>query len=176
MVIESETKAGFVRVLEGAIRCIPALPECASVPIIAMAALESGWGTTPQAREGCNYWNTTAGKYWTGPTMQGGDTDGAGKPIVQQWRVYDSPVAALEDFLRFLAWPRYAPARDFLMANQPEAFIKWLGPDRLHQDPVVGGWYELPSDLYLSRWQGCRIEVLALTGVDSIERAIKRWV
>jgi len=175
-------KQQFVRALKGALEAIPALPKLTYAAIIAQAAYESGWGFTPQAIQGCNYWNLSAGSVEHGrasswpeprPVMTGMDKepDGKGgwKPVTQLWRVYDHPVGAAEDFLRTLSWPRYQPARDALMVGQGERFIDLLGPDRSHQSPPVGGWYTLPTARYLARWSACLAEVQAQIG-DTLER------
>jgi flagellum-specific peptidoglycan hydrolase FlgJ len=172
-------KQQFVRVIREALSAISALPECAHAPVIAQAAYESGWGFTPQAIQGANYWNLSAGSQEHGrshswpeprPVMIGLDKEPDGKggwAIVHQlWRVYDAPLQAVEDYLATLCWPRYQPARDALIQGQAETFIDLLGPDRSHQDPPIGGWYTLPTVKYLAGWKACLAEVLAQIGCD----------
>jgi flagellum-specific peptidoglycan hydrolase FlgJ len=62
--------------------------------LIAKNALESGWGKYVQGD--FNFGNITAGRSWTGRTVQGGDRDATGKSITQKFRSYNS----LEDYVR----------------------------------------------------------------------------
>ena len=180
-------KSQFVKMLADALGAIAELPDVAHASLIAMAALESGWGSTEQARSNSNFWNLTAGSIEHGrspswpdpkPVTVGMDKepklDSAGRPVRdaqgqiiwipvhQYWRVYATPQESVEDFLRAMSWPRYQPARDALMAGQNDRFIDFLGPDRVHQSPVVGGWYTLPTTQYLASQRACLAEVLAL--------------
>lgn len=179
-------KTTFVRVLSKAFDAIPALPACARTPLIAMAALESGWGTTAQAVTANNYWNLSAGSQEHGrsstwpeprPVMIGLDKEPDGKggwrTVHQYWRVYDSPLEGVEDFLRAMTWPRYRAAGAALQAGNGELFIEYLGPDRAHQKPPIGGWYTLPTDHYLVGWRSCRAEVEAILSKEPREDRFK---
>lgn len=78
-------------------------PE-ARLGIIAHAGVETRMGTAGSAspKHTFNFWNITAGSLWKGPVYAGGDTE-YGRVITQQWRVYDSPEAAAQDYLDFLS-------------------------------------------------------------------------
>lgn len=68
--------------------------------LIAKNALESGWGKSAQGDY--NFGNITAGKYWTGRIVEGGDKDANGKAITQKFRAYDSMDDYVKDEISFL--------------------------------------------------------------------------
>lgn len=146
--------------------CIRSLPAKTQMLVVAHAALESGWGTTTQARRAFNIFNLSAGSSWHGPTMAGGDleysADGKVTKITQQWRCYGSFQEAVDDYLHLLQLPRYLPAHAALMDGDGPRFVEWLGPDRSHQVPPVGGFYTLPTASYLRGFHAVLAEVAAL--------------
>ena len=166
--------------------------------VIAQAALESGWGNTPQSAVH-NVLNVTAGSQEHGrahswpeprPVLIGADTEpdghGGWVTIHQYWRAYDSIESAIADYMRLLEWPRYQPARDALLAGRGEAFIDYLGPDRLHLDPPIGGYFTMPSRAYLNGWtdakgrrhEGWRTHLAEVTAIVNADesREAKRFV
>ena len=180
-------KNQFTRALKSALEAIPELPECAHPILIAWSAFESGWGTTEQASQCCNYWNLSAGSQEHGrsnswpepkPVLIGLDKEPVKLPdgrigwkeLHQYWRVYATPEEGVEDCLRTLNWPRYQPARDALMAGQGDRFIDLLGPDRSHHVPPTGGWFTLSTPVYLLGYRAALAEVLATLGPDTASR------
>ena len=145
--------------------------------IIAQAAFESNWGSA-QACQVNNVLNVTAGSrehgragswpeprpVYTSPTPNDWEpgSNGAKLPIHQYWRAYSTLEEAVADYLALLNWPRYQPARDALLGGNGELFIEYLGPDRAHQTPPIGGYYGLPTVKYLAGWQTCLSEVRAI--------------
>jgi hypothetical protein len=145
--------------------CVRTFPANTQILIIAHAAYESGWGKTKQAQQAFNLFNVSAGSSWKGPTMEGGDLEfGAGgvKKIVQKWRCYGSMGEAVGDYLHLLELPRYLPARAALMDGDGARFIEWLGPDRAHQNPPLGGYFTLSTTTYLRCFSAVVAEVTAL--------------
>lgn len=142
--------------------------------IIAHAALESGWGLSPQAARVFNYWNIAAGSSWKGSVMQGGDLEftkvkdpvtgvvnTVSKKITQNWRAYKTEAEAFHDYFnRVLTYGRYLPARAALMDGDPESFVRLLGPDRANERPPVGGYYTLPTNDYLRLYNEKLAEVM----------------
>lgn len=68
--------------------------------VVAHWALESGFGEARAAKQGFNLANLTAGSAWTGPkwTDIGGDVDGRGRKINQEWRMYPDVRAFAHDY------------------------------------------------------------------------------
>jgi len=153
----------FVRTIA---ECVKTLPPRTQIMICAHAAMESGWGTTTQARQAFNYFNLTAGSSWKGTVMEGGDLeysqDGKCKRITQKWRCYGDCREAVDDYLKLLQLPRYLPAYAALMDGDVGRFIEWLGPDRSHQTPPFGGFFTLPTVSYLRSFSAVLAEVGAL--------------
>lgn len=137
-------------------------PE-ARLGIIAHAGVETRMGTagSAQPKTTFNFWNITAGKYWTGKTLAGGDTE-YGKAITQAWRVYDSPEESAKDYLDFLsstqpklvvvpggglrtAAATYKDALDKLFAGDVKGFVYTLRD---------AGYYTAPADTYFAMIQG----------------------
>lgn len=110
--------------------------------VAAQGALESGWGSTRQWREGFNFANISKGS-WTGPTIGGGDLEydasGKAKSITQQWRKYSSLAEAVSDFITLLSWSRYQPARTALFAGDAALYAQKLRD---------GGYYTAPVEQY----------------------------
>ena len=164
----------FVSMVDVAIPTLPVLPPQSRLYVIAQAALESGWATSTGSQVH-NYFNVSAGSEEHGrslswpvpkPVLVGLDKepDGQGgwKPVHQFWRSYKDPAECLADYFSLLNWPRYQSARDSLLLGQGELFITYLGPDRSHQTPPIGGFYTLPTAQYLGLWRACLAEVQAL--------------
>ena len=163
MAVSAWDKHSFVRTIA---ECVKSYPARTQIIICAHAAYESGWGQTRQARQAFNFFNITAGSLWKGPVMDGGDTeyDAAGnvKRIVQKWRCYGSCEEAVSDYLQFLQRPRYLPAHAALMDGDVGRFVEWLGPDRAHQNPPIGGYYTLPTAQYMRGFNAVVAEVTAV--------------
>ena len=85
--------------------------------LIAKNALESGWGKSAQGD--FNFGNITAGRSWTGRTIQGGDRNAAGQPITQQFRAYDSLDGYVADEIQFL--------KNLYDFNQDDDFDTFIG-------------------------------------------------
>lgn len=68
--------------------------------LIAKNALESGWGKSAQGDY--NFGNITAGKYWKGRIVEGGDKNKKGEAIRQKFRAYDSMEDYVKDEIQFL--------------------------------------------------------------------------
>ncbi|CDL79504.1 flagellar assembly peptidoglycan hydrolase FlgJ [Xenorhabdus cabanillasii] len=94
--------------------------------IIAQAALESGWGQreilTEEGKPSHNLFGIKAGKSWQGPVTQITTTeyiDGEPKTIRDSFRVYDSYLDAVTDYVKLLAEnPRYAKVARSTTAEQ----------------------------------------------------------
>ncbi|MFT3836726.1 MAG: glucosaminidase domain-containing protein [Myxococcaceae bacterium] len=120
---------------------------------LAQAALESGMGKTPQARQGFNVFNVAAGTtdqpaVWWGqrPVMVGGDVeyntnDPSAPPrsIQQRWCVYASYDEAVSEWLK-----RTAAGRNLTPLNAGDAhgFVYGL---------YAGKYFTLPPDQYFAR-------------------------
>ncbi|MCV9880384.1 flagellar assembly peptidoglycan hydrolase FlgJ [Brenneria izbisi] len=84
--------------------------------IIAQAALESGWGRreipTEDGRPSHNIFGIKAGRSWEGPVTEITTTEfeqGVAKKVKASFRVYDSYVEAISDYVKLLTQnPRYA--------------------------------------------------------------------
>lgn len=130
---------------------VPNLSVRTRLMMVAHAAYESGWGQKSSAMKAGtnNLWNITAGPAWKGPTSAGGDTDGAGKPIVQQWRVYPSYRAAIQDYWSFLGpdqnGGRYVKARAALEDGDLQGFAREL---------YSAGYFTLSPGAYASALAG----------------------
>lgn len=71
---------------------------------LAQAALESGWGSSKLAREGCNLFGVKADKSWTGDviTMQTREVlNGQSVMVPARWRKYPNWAACLADRVEF---------------------------------------------------------------------------
>lgn len=68
--------------------------------LIAKNALESGWGKSAQGDY--NFGNITAGKYWKGRIVEGGDKNKKGEAITQKFRAYDTMDDYVKDEIQFL--------------------------------------------------------------------------
>lgn len=68
--------------------------------LIAKNALESGWGRSAQGDY--NFGNLTAGKYWKGRIVEGGDKNKKGEAITQKFRAYDTMDDYVKDEIQFL--------------------------------------------------------------------------
>lgn len=166
-VVVTKTRGEFLRLIENeARRQLGVLrPDLTDVQrtraariLAAQAALESGYGSTRQWREGFNFGNVSKGS-WTGPTLAGGDTeyDAAGnvKKITQAWRKYGSLAEAVSDFFKLLSWSRYVPARDALMRGDANGFAEKLR---------AGGYYTAPLAEYQA---GIRSAISAAGGLPA---------
>jgi len=91
--------------------------------VLAQMGLESGWNPS---RPDYNYGNITTGSSWTGKSVVRGDHDGAGKPIKQNFRSYDSPEEFANDYL------------NILKRNYPESYAQ-LTSDSFDIDGFITG-------------------------------------
>jgi flagellum-specific peptidoglycan hydrolase FlgJ len=109
---------------------------------IAWAAYETNWGRTTGWLKGNNPWNISAGSKWTGPTVEGKDTevqkDGSVKDIVQKWRVYKDIPSAVEDMLSFIAQSQFGSAKSKLN----------LGDVTFTDELKKGSYYTLDAKKY----------------------------
>lgn len=140
----------------------------------AHGAYESGWGRAKAATDGFNFWNLTAGPSWQGEVTFGADTEyriglNTPKPITQRFRRYSSPTAAATDYLRFLSTPRYSDGLQKLLLGDA-SFVEDLGTYRTDNDghtliaawtgvTVKGGFYTLPIEQYVARYNAVLVEV-----------------
>lgn len=113
--------------------------------VAALAAHESGYGSTNQWRLGFNFGNVSRGS-WTGPVIVGGDLEysagsDAAKRIRQEWRKYVSLSAAVSDWIKLIGGSRYRAARDALFAGDEVGFASGLR---------AGGYFTAPADKYLA--------------------------
>ncbi len=78
---------------------------------IAQAALESAWGESQLAKDGCNLFGVKAGKIWTGATLTLPTKEcikGVWVNCEAVWRKYPDWLASIDDHSRFLILnPRY---------------------------------------------------------------------
>jgi flagellum-specific peptidoglycan hydrolase FlgJ len=111
----------------------PDLPRVSRLIVIAQGALETGWGKAGVAPKVYNYWNLTAGSgfkgpgsTWDGATLQGSDTDGYGRAIVQVWRAYRDEEDATRDFLSSFIGPstKYRAAYQALLQGDLPLYVK----------------------------------------------------
>lgn len=129
--------------------------EAAAI-VAAQAAHETGFGSTIAWRQGWNFGNLTAGpsSMWRGAVTLGGDLeytkDGKIIKITQRFRRYASLGDATSDYLLFLNWPRYRPARDALMRGDAVAFAEKLRNDDPATVQIEGGYYTAPSASYVA--------------------------
>lgn len=157
-------KEDFTRmVMSAATRVQPQALFETRLLLTAWAAHESGWGLTRQALRASNLWNVSAGPSWKGPVMAGGDTEYApgqqgAKRITQQWRLYTSTDAALQDLLRLLRGSRFLNYREGyeeLQRGQSDFAMK-LGVFerqggtvvRVDNRPESGSYYTMPRSEY----------------------------
>lgn len=115
--------------------------------VVAHAAYESGDGNGRASKRGFNVFNVTAGSWWK--TSGGrwwvdvaGDSDGSGRRIDQEWRIYPSLRAAVADYWQFLGVQnsgRYLHARQSLEAANLREFVRRLS---------AAGYFELEAKKY----------------------------
>lgn len=161
MTVSAWDKDQFVKLIG---ECVTGYPLATREMIIAHAAFESGYGTSTASKVN-NYFNVSAGSSWKGATFDGPDLEygrGSVKKIVQKWRVYDSAKECVEDYLALLGKERYVLAKCALMDGNAEQFIDYLGPDRAHQVPPVGGYFTLATKVYLRSFLRVLAEVQAI--------------
>lgn len=139
--------ATWVRQLQADVEsALPFLSPGARHIVVAQAALESGFGTSPAYRAGHNLFNLTAGRYWTGNTIEAGDLEysaGGVASIVQKFRSYPSDRACLSDFWAFIGTPRYNAARAALQLGDASKYLAEL---------YAAGFFTLPLEQYRSRY------------------------
>lgn len=70
----------------------------ARAALIAQAGFEKGWKPV----DDFNYGNIIAGPTWKGATVDRGDLDGKGNPIIQKFRKYGSAKEYVDDYLALL--------------------------------------------------------------------------
>lgn len=150
--VDLKNKIQWVRyVFDEVTSVLPTLSVKARMLIVAHAAFESGYGQLSSAmKKGSNnLFNLTAGSSWLGPTVAGGDSNAAGQPITQQWRVYPTYRASILDYWNFLGpnqnRGRYVAARNALQLGDVTQFAQQL---------YLAGYYELSPTLYASRLDG----------------------
>ena len=84
---------------------------------------------------GNNVMNLTAGSKWTGPIVNRGDTDAAGRKIKQNFRAYGSEEEGIRDYARMFATSdRYKGLRSGTTAERAAA----LGRSGYAEDPTYG--------------------------------------
>ena len=110
--------------------------EMSRLMVIAQSGVETGMGSYGKAASVNNFFNITAGHFWTGPTLDGPDTDGAGNPIIQKWRAYPSISEGVKDYVAFLSMPRYVHSKAALMAGDVEGFARMLRGEGYYTFPV----------------------------------------
>ena len=152
------TRQGFVDAVLSAVQNVAAdTPIAGQQLITAHAAYESGWGSTAGYRKGNNLFNITAGSRWSGPVVEGGDTeyDAAGnvKNITQRFRSYASLEASISDYLTFIQEGRFGASYDLLSAGDP-TFVYPLRQ---------GGYYTLPADQYYNTLVSVLARVKSMT-------------
>ena len=177
------TKAQFVKsVMDAAGQADSSLSQTARMLIAAQAALESGWGRSPAARQGNNLFNVSAGRGWTGPTMPGPDVEYAAgssvaKTITQQWRVYGDPAGGVADLLKLFraGYVNYAEADLDLRAGL-ETYATRLGVFEFGSDgrtivrvdnrPNTAGYYTAPRSKYQAGVSSLFREIQALVAAS----------
>lgn len=151
-VVDLKNKAQWVKyTFDQVSAALPQLSVKSRLMIVAHAAYESGYGQLSSAmKKGSNnLFNLTAGPAWGGPTVPGGDTNAAGQPITQQWRVYPDYRASILDYWDFLGpnqnRGRYVAARAALQAGDIAGFAQAL---------YKAGYYELNPSTYTTQLSG----------------------
>ncbi|KHT18028.1 flagellar assembly peptidoglycan hydrolase FlgJ [Pectobacterium carotovorum] len=103
--------------------------------IIAQAALESGWGQreipTEDGRPSHNLFGIKAGSSWNGPTTEITTTEyeqGVAKKVKASFRVYDSYIEAIGDYVKLLTNnPRYSAVMSAGTAEQAAHALQKAG-------------------------------------------------
>lgn len=99
-------------------------------PIIAMACLESGYGTSKLASNYYNYFGMKCGSSWTGKSVNMKTweeyTPGEVTNIKANFRAYDSELEGVKGFFKFISTKRYANLKT---ANTPEEFLTMIKAD-----------------------------------------------
>ena len=141
MVARDDSPAGFVNRLRSAASDTARTLGTSVETVIAIAALESGWGKkVANAADGSsthNLFGIKADPRWQGQTSEV-DTheyrDGRMTSEVSEFRVYRSEQASIHDFGKFLLEnPRYKSALE--AASEPEQFIRELQRAGYATDP-----------------------------------------
>lgn len=131
-------KKSFVKMMDAVLSALGLAPETRLI-VMAHAGVETALGTAGTGPSGNNFWNITAGSYWTGNVVLGGDQepDGQGgwKNITQKWRAYATPLDGAKDYLNFLSrstpvaaqYPAsYADAWAYAVAGDVSGFVYTL--------------------------------------------------
>ncbi len=139
----------FVAGVDAAVRRVTAgYPRAARVMVIALAALESGWGKSRVYREGFNPFNIIRASSDPGRVIVSGDQeckpDGTCRPITQRFARYTNLDEAVGAYLRLLGAPRYKDALQKLEHGDVEGFITTL---------YAGGYFTLPVQKYLASFK-----------------------
>lgn len=135
-------------------RVLPQLSIRARILVVAQAAYESGWGSLGNGRDQTNnVFNVTAGSSWVGPTFEGTDKDGQGRPISQLWRGYESLDAAVLDWWELLG-RLYPQARAALETGDVFEFSHQLVAGTRH-------YYSLAEALYTAQL-AARVQLVQL--------------
>lgn len=143
VVLDSSSPEAFVRSLwpaaESAARSLGTAPEA----VVAVAALETGWGRRMPLRADGSTSNNLFGikaHGWKGDVTRSATLEfesGAFQRRVEPFRAYDSPAAAVADFANFIrANPRYGDALN--TDGDPVRFVHALKAAGYATDPRYG--------------------------------------
>jgi peptidoglycan hydrolase FlgJ len=139
---EATDPAAFVQTLwphaERAAQELGVAPQA----IVAVAALETGWGSAamrrPDGRSAHNLFGIKADERWQGDRVIASTSEfEQGKAVTRReaFRAYDSIAASVEDFARFLKDnPRYGEA--LASGTDAQAFVESLGRSGYATDPA----------------------------------------
>ncbi|MDT8438397.1 MAG: flagellar assembly peptidoglycan hydrolase FlgJ [Wenzhouxiangellaceae bacterium] len=136
-----ESREDFVRTLMPLARVAARRLGVPAEAIVAQAALETGWGrhmlTRADGQPGWNLFGIKAGADWTGEARSAQTLelrDGHLQPERARFRVYDSPRAAVEDYVDFLSGrSRYHQA--LAVGDDTAAFARGLQQAGYATDP-----------------------------------------
>ncbi|MGD1146990.1 MAG: glucosaminidase domain-containing protein [Thermoanaerobaculaceae bacterium] len=147
---ESPRAAFMRRALESADRARAGGAPIVSSIAASQAALESNYGASRLAFDGCNLFGVKAGQSWQGHTLSLPTTEiENGHPITVQatWRVYGSWDECFTDYGRIIAsHPWYAPALEAAARNDALGFLEGLLPVFGADGSVVKmGWSTNPA-------------------------------
>lgn len=105
---------------------------------IAEAALESGWGESLLAKQGCNLFGVKADASWTGDTLTMPTREvvnGVSVTMGAKWRKYATWQDSIDDHAQFfLKNERYKNA--LVCVNDSEAFARAIAADHYATDPA----------------------------------------
>lgn len=134
----------FIAAIGPAAQASAAVTKVPASFVVAQAALESGWGKSALATDGCNLFGVKADSAWRGATLSLPTREflkGAWCTVSASWRKYPTWRACIDDHAQFfINNPRYKPA---FAAIGAEAFARAVAAagyatDPQYADKIIG--------------------------------------